>query len=73
MIPLEKATFQPRLRVLSREQALAIHAAALEILANIGFKMEHRGALKMLADAGALVTNDDWVKLTASLVDKALA
>ena len=56
MEPLALPTFQPRLKVLSREQAWAIHMAALEILEKIGFKMEHRGALEMLADAGALVT-----------------
>jgi len=72
MEPLELPTFQPRLKVLNREQAWAIHMAALEILEKIGFKMEHRGALEMLADAGAKVSNDDWVKLPACLVEEAL-
>ena len=36
MQPLEVPTFEPRLRVVNREQALAIHTAALEILEKIG-------------------------------------
>ena len=66
-------THQPRLKVLSREQAQAIHAAALEILQDIGFKMEHAGVRAMLSDAGAEVTDGDWMKLPAFMVEKALA
>jgi trimethylamine--corrinoid protein Co-methyltransferase len=69
---MEIPTFQPRLKVLNQEQALAIHKAALEILEKTGFKMEHPGALEMLADAGGKVSNGDWVKLPAHLVDEAL-
>ncbi|MFC2058181.1 trimethylamine methyltransferase family protein [Chloroflexota bacterium] len=65
-------TFQPRLRVLNREQALQIHAAALDILLRIGFKMEHPEALKMLADAGCNISNGDRVKMSAHLVEEAL-
>jgi trimethylamine--corrinoid protein Co-methyltransferase len=73
MSPIEIPAFQPRLRVLNREQALVIHKAALEILEKIGFKMEHPGALEMLTDAGCKVTNGDWLKLPAHLVEAALA
>jgi len=72
MKPLEIPTFQPRLNVLNREQAWAIHTAALEILERTGFKMEHPSALEMLADAGAKVTNGDWVRLPAYVVEEAL-
>ena len=72
MKPTEIPTFQPRLRVLNREQALAVHAAALEILEKIGFKMEHPGARQILVNAGCKVSNDDWVKLPAYLVEEAL-
>ncbi len=72
MKPMEIPTFQPRLKVLNREQALAIHTAALEILEKTGFKMEHPGALKMLADAGCKVSNGDGVKLPAYLVEQSL-
>jgi len=73
MKPTEVPTFQPRLKVLDREQVLAIHTAALEVLANIGFKMEHPGVLEMLAGAGCKVSNGDWVKMTANLVEQALS
>jgi len=72
MKAMEIPTFQPRLKVLNREQALAIHTAALEILEKIGFKMEHRGALEMLTDAGCKVSDGDWVRLPAYLVEEAL-
>ena len=72
MKPIKIPTFQPRLKVLSREQALAIHTAALEILEKTGFKMEHPGALKMLADAGCKVSKGDSVKLPPYLVEAAL-
>jgi len=72
MKPLQVATHQPRMRVLNREQAMAIHTAALEILQEIGFRMEHPGALSMLADAGAKVSEPNWVKLPAAIVEKAI-
>ena len=52
-------TFKPRLQVLNRRQALAIHTAALEILEKIGIKMEHAESLDMLADAGGKVFDKD--------------
>jgi trimethylamine--corrinoid protein Co-methyltransferase len=70
---MEIPTFKPKLRVLSREQALLIHAAALDILERIGFKMEHPGALQMLTDAGGKVSNGDRVRLPAYLVENALS
>ncbi len=63
----------PRLSVLGREQALAIHTAALEILDKTGVKMEHEGVLKMLAAAGCRVYDGDWVRIPSHLVDDALA
>jgi len=72
MKPMAIPTFQPRLKVLNREQAVAIHTAALEILEKTGFKMEHPGALEMLADAGCQISGD-WVKLPSYLVEEALS
>jgi trimethylamine--corrinoid protein Co-methyltransferase len=72
MQPFEIPTSQPRLRVLNRQQALAIHTAALEILEKIGVKMEHSGVLEMLADAGGRVSDGDWIKLPAYLAQEAL-
>ncbi|MFC1978746.1 trimethylamine methyltransferase family protein [Chloroflexota bacterium] len=65
-------TFRPRLKVLNKEQVNSIHTSALEILAALGVKMEHPGALKMLKDAGCEVLNDDWVKIPAELVENAI-
>lgn len=69
---MEIPTFQPRLKVLNREQALAIHTAALEILEKTGFKMEHPGALEMLSGAGCKVTKDGWVRMPAFLAEDAV-
>ncbi|MFC1951563.1 trimethylamine methyltransferase family protein [Chloroflexota bacterium] len=69
---LKTPTFQPRLKVLNHEQALAIHTAALKILEKTGFKMEHPGALEMLVDGGGKVSDGDWVKLPAYVVEDAL-
>ena len=66
-------TLQPRMRVLSREQALAIHAAALEILGKTGVRMEHPGALEMLAKAGCPVSDGEWVTIPPHLVEAALS
>ena len=72
MKPLQAPTMEPRLKVLNRDQAWAIHAAALEILEKTGFRMEHQGALEMLLDAGARMIEGDRVTLSASIVEKAM-
>jgi len=72
MKPDNIETFSPRLRVLNRDQAMAIHAAAVDMLENTGFKMEHPDALKMLVEAGCTVFNGDWLKMPARLADEAL-
>lgn len=65
-------TFLPRLKVLDRAQALAIHAAALEILEKTGVKMEHEGARTMLLDAGATAFDDDWIRIPPAMTEQAL-
>lgn len=72
MRPLQIPTFQPRLKVLNRDQARAIHTAALEILENTGFRMEHPGALEILTNAGCKTSRDNWVTLPGYLVEDAL-
>jgi trimethylamine--corrinoid protein Co-methyltransferase len=69
---LDIPTFQPRLRVLNREQAVAIHEAALEILEKTGFKMEHPRVLEMLADSGCEISDGDWLRMPPRLVEEAL-
>ena len=50
----------------------SIHAAALEILAKTGFEMHHRGARKMLLDAGCSLYRNGRIRLPARLVEDAL-
>ncbi len=66
-------TFQPRLRVFSRAQALSVHSAALEILEKTGVKMEHAGARKLLVDNGARLYDDEWVRIPAYMTERALS
>lgn len=72
MFNLPILTHQPRLKVLNRQQTLAIHTTALEILEKTGVKMEHEGARQMLLDRGAKTIEQDWIRLPCYLVEKAL-
>lgn len=72
MKPIAVPTFQPRLKVLNREQALAIHTAALEILEKTGFQMEHPKALEMLVGAGCRTLSNGRVTMPSYLIDEAL-
>jgi trimethylamine---corrinoid protein Co-methyltransferase len=63
---------RPRMNVLNRDQAWAIHTAALEIIEKVGFKMEHKAALEMLKDVGCKVHDGDWVRMPPYLVEEAL-
>ncbi len=72
MQSIDIPTLRPTLKVLNREQVLAIHTAALEILEKIGVRMEHPGALKMLVDAGCRVTDENWIRVPSYLPEEAL-
>jgi trimethylamine--corrinoid protein Co-methyltransferase len=72
MKPPAIPTFHPRLKVLGKDQALAIHTAALEILEKTGFKMEHKGAFQMLLDAGCKHVKDEWIRMPAYLAEEAI-
>lgn len=72
MQPLNIGTFKPRLKVLNKKQAWAIHTAALEILEKTGFKMEHPKVLEMLAGAGCRIEKKDWVTMPAYLAEEAI-
>ncbi|MHC4457826.1 MAG: trimethylamine methyltransferase family protein [Planctomycetota bacterium] len=65
-------TFKPRLKVMNPDQMWSIHAAALEILKNTGFEMQHVGAREMLLAAGCSLSRDGRVRLPARLVENAL-
>jgi trimethylamine--corrinoid protein Co-methyltransferase len=64
--------FRPRLKVLERDQAWAIHEAALEILERVGFRMEHPGAAGLLREAGCRAGEGDWLYMPPHLVEQAL-
>jgi trimethylamine--corrinoid protein Co-methyltransferase len=72
MKQISPTTFKPRLKVLNKEQAWAIHTAALEILEKTPFTVEHEGALSLLADAGCSVEKNNQVKMPAYIAEKAL-
>jgi trimethylamine--corrinoid protein Co-methyltransferase len=65
-------TFRPRLRVLNEQQAWAIHHAALEIIENTGFIMEHPQVRKMLLDAGCRVDSEGRMLMPARLAEDAI-
>ena len=72
MSQMDIPTFQPHLKVLTREQALAIHTAALEVLEKIGIKMEHPEVRRQLLDHGCRAGEGDWVYIPSFLVEDAL-
>jgi trimethylamine---corrinoid protein Co-methyltransferase len=48
----------PFLRILSDDQVFEIKRAAFDIMQNVGFKVLHEGARKMLKQAGAIVKHE---------------
>ena len=60
------------LRVLSDDQIWEIKRSALDVMQNVGFKVLHEGARKMLKQAGALVSGE-IVKVPEHLVNACLA
>jgi len=65
-------TYKPRIKVLDKEQMWSIHAAALEILSTTGFEMKHRGARKMLLNAGCSLSSNGRMKMPAYVAEDAL-
>lgn len=59
------------LQVLSEDQIFEIKRAALDIMQNVGFKVLHAGARKMLKKAGAVV-KDEWVRVPEFVVSECL-
>lgn len=72
MKQIPPTTFRPRLKVLNKEQAWAIHTAALEILEKNRFTVEHQGAVSLLADAGCRVEDEKYVRMPAYVAENAL-
>jgi trimethylamine--corrinoid protein Co-methyltransferase len=63
----------PQFAVLSESQIRSLHLAALETLRRTGIRFFHAGALTMLKQAGAFVSDGNLVKFPAALVEDALA
>jgi len=63
----------PQFSVLTHSQLEEIHLAALEVLRRTGMRFYHKEVLKMLKDAGAYISDENVVKIPASLVKEALA
>ena len=59
------------LQVLSEDQVYEIKRAAIDIMQNVGFKVLHGGARKILKKAGAVV-RDEWVRVPECVVSECL-
>jgi len=59
--------------VLSESQKQDIHLASLEVLRRTGIRFHHAGALELLKQAGAFISDGNLVKFPARLVEDALA
>lgn len=63
----------PRIHMLGRSQCQAVHRASLEILRRTGVRVYHPEALALLRQSDALVSDENWVRFPAGLVEWALA
>jgi trimethylamine--corrinoid protein Co-methyltransferase len=72
MAPAEEITFKPTMTFLSQEDKEKIHQAVLEILDQIGMRVNHDGALALLKEAGCAVNDDGMVKIPRDLVLESL-
>ncbi|MGD9029831.1 MAG: trimethylamine methyltransferase family protein [Anaerolineae bacterium] len=59
-------------RRLSDEQCNKLHWASLQILERTGVRLYHRPAVDLLRKAGATVSDGNWVRIPAVLVERAL-
>ena len=63
----------PQFAVLSESQMEDLHLAALETLRRTGIRFYHPEAIEMLHKAGAFVSDGNLVKITAAMVEDAIA
>ena len=63
----------PQFSVLSERQIKDLHLAALEVLRRTGIRFHHTGALKMLKQAGAFISDGNLVKIPARMVKDAIS
>jgi trimethylamine--corrinoid protein Co-methyltransferase len=64
----EEISFKPTMSFLSHEDKEKIHQAVLEILSEVGMRVNHDGAMVLLTDAGCTVDDDGMVKIPKDLV-----
>jgi len=63
----------PQFAVLSESQMQDLHLAALEVLRRTGIRFFHPGALEMLKEAGAFISDGNLVKFPVRMVEDAIA
>ena len=63
----------PQFSVLSESQIRDIHLAALEVLRRTGIRFHHAGAVDMLKQAGAFVSDGNLIKFPARMVEGAIS
>ncbi len=67
------AFLAPQFSVLTENQLEDLHLAALEVLRRTGIRYFHPGALEMLKEAGAFISDENLVKFPAAMVEEAIA
>ena len=70
MKPNSQAT--PKFSLFTSEQCEAVHNASLEILRRTGVRVDHAGALTLLKQTDAVITDGDLVRFPPGLVEWAL-
>lgn len=67
------STNPPQFSVLTEPDKRSLHFAALEILRRTGIRFHHAGALEMLAQAGAFISDGNLVKFPSRMVEDAFS
>jgi len=67
------AYLSPQFSVLSESQMRDLHMAALEVLRRTGIRFFHPGAVDLLKEAGAFISDGNLVKIPARMVEDAIA
>ncbi|MDF1500055.1 MAG: trimethylamine methyltransferase family protein [Anaerolineales bacterium] len=71
--PNSSSTNPPQFSVLTESDKRSLHFAALEILRRTGIRFHHAGALEMLAQAGAFISDGNLVKFPSRMVEDAIS
>ena len=63
----------PHFAILSDTQLQDLHLAALEVLRRTGVRFQHQGALELLEESGAFISDGNLVKFSAAMIEDAIA